>query len=208
MSDELPAEQVAYERWQPPSVDVPAGAAVGAMMTADRIEVLETAARKEGYEDGRREGLEAAQAEVAAKLDELQTLIRAIATPLAAVDEAVERELLTLAMTLARQIVRREMHLQPDEIVPVVREAVSALPATEGPVAIRLHPEDVELVREALGADTESDGWALRSDPELTRGDCIAECGLSQVDARLETRLNALFASQLMPAGSTRAENG
>lgn len=183
-----------YRRWQAPEVDVSADQEVGGLMTAERIETLEQAARADGYEAGYQEGLAAGQAEIARRVERLEGVLQALAQPLAERDDAVEQELLAIGTALARQLVRRELQAQPDEIVPVIREAIAALPAASGAIEVRLHPDDAELVREALSVDPEAAAWSLIPDPELARGDCRVISGLSQVDARLETRLGALFA--------------
>lgn len=183
-----------YRRWQAPEVDVSTDQEVGGLMTAERIETLEQAARADGYEAGYQEGLAAGQAEITRRVERLEGTLQALAQPLAECDEAVEQELLAIATALARQLVRRELQLQPDDIVPVIREAIAALPAASGTVEVRLHPDDAELVREALSIEPDAVAWSLTADPELTHGDCRVVSGLSEVDARLETRLGALFA--------------
>lgn len=191
------ADDARYERWQAPEVDIPDGAQVGALMTASRIEKLEQAAREEGYEVGYSEGLKAGEREIAERVNRLDSLAHTLARPLDGVDEAVERELLAIATALARQLVRRELQLQPDEIIPVIREAVAMLPHTAHKIEICLHPEDSELARSVLNVDPDGADWVLRPDPELIRGDCRVVSDLSEVDARLETRLTALFSNFL-----------
>jgi flagellar biosynthesis/type III secretory pathway protein FliH len=51
-----------------------------------------------------------------------------LAKPFEVLDAEVERELLTLAMALARQIVRRELKTDPTQIIGIIREAIAALP--------------------------------------------------------------------------------
>ena len=54
--------------------------------------------------------------------------------------QEVERELLTLAMALARQIVRRELKTDPTQIIGIIREAIAALPVAAREVRVHLHP--------------------------------------------------------------------
>lgn len=191
------ADEVQYERWQAPEVDLPDGAPVGALMTASRIEKLEQSAREEGYEIGYREGLAAGEHEIAQRVERLEGLLATLSRPLEGVDESVEEELLTVATTLATQLVRRQLQAQPDEIIPVIREAVAALPHNSHSIEVRLHPDDAELARSVLSVESGSANWVLQADPELVRGDCRVVSDLSEVDARLETRLTTLFSSFL-----------
>ena len=120
-----------------------------------------------------------------------------LAKPFEELDAEVERELLTLAMTLARQIVRRELKTDPTQIIGIVREAIAALPVAARDVRVHLHPEDAAVVRQNL-APTESErAWQLVEDPVMARGGCQITTATSRVDARLETRLGAIL-SELM----------
>ena len=120
-----------------------------------------------------------------------------LAKPFEELDAEVERELLTLAMALARQIVRRELKADPTQIIGIIREAIAALPVAARDVRVHLHPEDAAVVRQNL-APTESErAWQIVEDPVMARGGCQVTTATSRVDARLETRLGAIL-SELM----------
>ncbi len=187
----VPGEAVpGCERWQVPEVG-PGGP------TARQLEELQRAAWEEGFAAGRREGLERGEAEVRARVAALERVLDALAAPLAEVDEAVERELVALAVAMARQIVRRELRTDPGEVVAAVREALAALPAGAREVRVVLHPEDAALVRERLAGGEEGRAWTIEEDPTLTRGGCRVLTSTSEVDATLERRLGAVVARVL-----------
>jgi flagellar assembly protein FliH len=178
-------------------MDAPRDAPVAELLTAERIQELEASVRAEAWEAGFREGLTSGAAEIRERGRRLEALIAALAAPLAELDETVEAELVALAIALARKVVRRQFQLQPDEIVPVVREAVAALPAGARSIQVRLHPDDRALVAEALSLDEGSGSWTLKDDPELSRGDCRIVAEHSEIDAKLESRMAAMFAAVL-----------
>lgn len=165
--------------------------------TARQLEALQKAAWEEGYAAGRREGLERGAAEVRARVASLEWVLDALAAPLQAVDEAVEQELVALAVAVARQIIRRELRTDPGEVVAAVREALAALPSAARDVRIVLHPEDAAIVREALSLPEGERRWRLEEDPSLTRGGCRVLSETSLVDATLERRLGAVIARVL-----------
>ena len=155
-----------------------------------------------GYEAGVTEGREAAEAERQQYADaaaHLEAITAAFARPLEQLDESVEEQLLAVIDAAARQLVRRELHHQPDEVVAVVREALAELPSQAQSYELHLHPEDAGLVREALGVreDDAERQWELVEDPGLTRGGCRVESEFTRVDATLERRLAALSARLL-----------
>lgn len=201
----ISAEQLtAYERWELPSVGRQR-ASVEALEsqlpqppTAEEIEAIQQEAWQEGFEQGRQEGLQAGQQLIDEAVARLSQMFDALAEPLAAVDERVEEELLQLALSLARQVVYRELQSDPNEIIGVVREAIRALPSSHGHLRIQVNPEDAALLREHLHTEVdEHANWSLVEDPALSRGGCRASSEQSQVDATLESRIDAL-ATRLM----------
>jgi flagellar assembly protein FliH len=153
--------------------------------------------RTEGLEQGRKKGLEDGRAELDLKIHKLQDLIGLLVEPLKKLDLEVEEELVALAVSIARQLVRRELKTENDQIVAVVRESVRALPAYARKVKISIHPDDAELVRSALHVDDAKAKWELQEDPLLTRGGCRVDTETSRIDATVENRLNQVIAAVL-----------
>lgn len=206
----IPEEQLAgFQRWDEPAVDSPAkprgqSPRDAGLLTAERIERIEEQAREEGFEAGRQEGLAAARAEIDARAAMLDRLMGNLAAPLEQVDEEVEQELVALALAVTRQLVRRELRSDPGQIVAVVREAMAVLPSSARSVELRLHPEDATLVREVMRVGEDEPRWRIVEDPVLSRGGCKVNTETTQVDATLESRLNAVVAQVL---GGERGED-
>jgi flagellar assembly protein FliH len=181
--------------WTAPDMNSPA--VNQRLPTVSGLVDLQEEAYKEAFDQGLAEGRKAGQVEVRAQVDKLAAMFHDLARPFEVLDAEVERELLTLAMALARQIVRRELKTDPTQIIGIVRDAIAALPVTARDVRVHLHPEDAAVVREHL-APTESErAWTLVEDPVMARGGCQITTTTSRIDARLETRLAAIL-SELM----------
>ncbi len=173
--------------------------------TAEEIEAIQRQAWEEGYERGRREGLAAAERESAERIRALDNLLSQMARPLDELDDRVEEELVTLAMAVARQLIRREIKADPGQIVGVIREGVALLPVAEGDIQLELHPDDAALVRELLHLDErEAPAWRIVEDPTLTRGGCRILNATSRIDATLENRIQQVVAAVL---GGERQED-
>jgi flagellar assembly protein FliH len=185
----------AFERWLPPEVGEPAptpepGAEPAvAQPTVRELEEIQQQAREEGYAAGHAEGMAAARDVINERISRLDALLDAAARPLRSMDELVELELARLAMTVARQVVAHELRSSPDLVVEAVRQAALALPSSTGSLRVRLHADDLALMR-SLGAAEAN--WQLVADPTLQRGDCLLESERSRLDARVETRLAAV----------------
>jgi flagellar assembly protein FliH len=181
--------------WTAPDMNSPA--VNQRLPTVSGLADLQEEAYKEAFDQGLAEGRKAGQVEVRAQVEKLAAMFQDLAKPFEVLDAEVERELLTLAMALARQIVRRELKTDPTQIIGIVRDAIAALPVTARDVRVHLHPEDAAVVREHL-APTESErAWTLVEDPVMARGGCQITTTTSRIDARLETRLAAIL-SELM----------
>lgn len=203
--------EAAYRAWRVPEVEnLRAGRGSGeerpkparpvAPMDAAQIEQ----ARKEGFEQGREEGLRAGRQEIRTQVQRLEQLLLALQQPFVELDAAVEEQLSRLAMLVARHLVRRELKADPGQVIAVVREALAALPITSRTVRLHLHPEDAALVREAFSLNEEEAHIQVLDDPVQSRGGCRVQTDNSQIDASVETRLNALIAQVL---GGEREED-
>jgi len=170
-------------------------------VTAGVLADLQAEAYNEAFQQGLRDGATAGRENVRVQVERIDQLFTDLARPLAEVDESVQRELLALAMALARQIVRRELRQDPTQIIGIVREAIGQLPIAVRDVRVQLHPEDAAIVREHLAPVENERAWALVEDPMMMRGGCQVVSSSSRIDARLESRLGALL-SELM--GSER----
>lgn len=150
---------------------------------------------REGKEKGEAEGRACADQALAVEVGYLRQLMAALTEPLKQLDDQVEEELVTLAMTVARNLIRRELKTDPGQIVAVVREALALLPVAKRSVTLVLHPADAELVRKALHLDQAKVSWQIVEDPTLSRGDLRVETEVSRIDATVESRLSAVIAA-------------
>jgi flagellar assembly protein FliH len=188
-----PAGTVAL--WTVPDMESPA--AQPRMATAGGLADLQAEAHKEAFEQGLAEGREAGHAEVRAQVERLAGMFYDLAKPFEALDAEVERELLTLAMALARQIVRRELKTDPTQIIGIIREAIAALPVATRDVRVHLHPEDAAVVKQHLSPTENERAWTIIEDPVMARGGCQITTATSRIDARLETRLGSILSELL-----------
>jgi flagellar assembly protein FliH len=195
------AAAAAAERWPLPSV---AGPIVGARRDrADddgAADAGSAAERARGYAAG----LEAARAETQRLTSELETRVKhldsvlaGLARPLAELDEDVTRQLVVLALCIAKQLARREIKANPAEIIGLIRESIGRLPASAREVRVHLHPEDAAVVREHLSAPAAELAWTLVEDPTQSRGGCLVRSESSQIDARFESRVAAVVSALL-----------
>ncbi|MFT7413918.1 MAG: flagellar assembly protein FliH [Methylophagaceae bacterium] len=198
-SEELSA---AYQRWQAPKMVSVSDAEdeTQKFFTVEDIEALQKDAEEEGYKAGfefgraagNKAGLAAGQQQVNQQLDYLKQIMTSLNTPLLELDQQIETDLIALVSTMTRQLVRRELKLQPDHVIGAVRAAIAVLPINDRKLKIFLHPQDIELVKKGLSLEDDG-GWNWVEDPLLTRGGVRLETLDTTVDATVEARLNSII---------------
>lgn len=199
----------AYERWEMPAVEEESPVQEE-LVTAAEIEEIQQLAYTEGYaqgyeigvEQGHKDGFEGGHAKLEKLLTEriqrLDSVLTFISEPLSNLDEQVVSQLSDMSILISRQLIRRELHTDPGQVIAAVREAMTALPVNTRDTRIFLHPDDAVLVREVFSISEEREqSWKLIEDPSLTRGGCRIEAENSKIDATVENRMNQVVASLL-----------
>jgi flagellar assembly protein FliH len=191
-------------RWDLPSVSGNTVQARRAGRTVSELEEVEQRAYQEAYEKGHEAGLAAARIEseqmlsqLEAQAARLEAVLGTLTQPLRELESQVEEQLIRLAMTIARQLVRRELRLDPAQVIAIIRETVALLPAAAREVRVHLHPEDASVVRDRLATPGAERAWTIVEDPVMTRGGCRVTTENAQIDARLETRINTVVSAIL-----------
>ena len=93
-------------------------------------------AYEKSYAKGYMEGLSQGQNEINTQLQYLQSIMATLAMPLPNFDEQLVDEMVQLSMSVVKQLIRRELKTSPDEIVAVIKKAISLLPSASAGVKI------------------------------------------------------------------------
>jgi len=135
------------------------------------------------------------EAEAEAALEPLRAeLSRSIAEAGRLRDEitaSVEHEMVQLALEIAKKVVHREVTVDREIVVSLARVSLIRLHGRAA-ATIHLHPDDYQYVsalREKLGA---GNAIELTADPLITRGGCLIETDLGDVDARIEQQFSEI----------------
>jgi flagellar assembly protein FliH len=191
--------EIVVQPWSAPAIG-----AAGSPQPLRRPQDMQAGERRvwqEAEVAGRAAGLAAARAEIDAgqrqlahTIRTLESALQALSRPLAQVDDAVHTQIATLAVALARSLLRRELRVDPAQVIAIVRDTVALLPVSARGVRVLLHPEDAALVRERLNVAGPEQAWSVVDDPVLSRGDCRVHTEFAEIDARIDTRLNEAMA--------------
>jgi flagellar assembly protein FliH len=191
-------QQTAYQRWEmsaftdentgSSSVRKPKTTSAAASSISGALESV----RKEAYTKGMQEGFAVGMAkakEYAAK-DHAQFLSIAAAfeNALEMADQKIEEDILTLALDVAKLMLKTKINIDPEVILPVVRDAIHYLPQVQKPARIIVHHEDARILRDQLGEELSEQAWQIQEDNNIERGGCLVETGENQIDATNEMR--------------------
>jgi len=188
-------EQQKAQRWQYPDVGHSSESKKGGIgiLTAEKLEAIQKQAYQQAYNEGYAEGFNKGHQEgkqtLSAMHQQLNEAISLVQQPLRDLDQAVLNQIFELVVSIARQLVKREIKTDPGEIVAVIRDAIKLLPVSSNKINIALHPEDNALLKELFKSSQEAEQWRLIDDISLQRGDCKVTTNISSIDASLENRL-------------------
>lgn len=162
-------------------------------LTADQqahLAALERDAFTKGYAQGERAGLEAGGKRAEAMLRRVAHTLEELSNLRKALMQQSERQMVQLALTLARRIVDREVTLDPELIAAMAHIGIKKL-GTSNPATIRLHPEDYTVVAR------DGERWSgaqvtVVPDPAIARGGCFVESDFGCIDASLDRQFEEL----------------
>lgn len=206
----------AIERWSLPHVEGPIigrpvddkkAAAVAAAAAEAIARLAREEAEKRGYDAGMAQARREMQGRIAdmdERVKRIDALLQFMARPLTDLDSQVESMLLQLALTVGKQLARRELRVDPTQVIAIIRESLEQLPAAARQIRVHLHPEDATIVRERLKEPTNERAWTIVEDPTQGRGGCVVRAENSQIDARFESRISTVIANAL---GDERAHD-
>jgi flagellar assembly protein FliH len=193
------------ERWSLPHVEGNViGRPIDERKAAAAAEAIARVAREQSEARGYEAGMAKAKAEMDkriadldARVQRLDDVLNFISHPLQELDAEVEKSLLQLTLTIGKQLARRELRIDPAQVIAIIRESLQELPTAARDVRVHLHPDDASTVRERLTAPSNERAWTIVEDPAMSRGGCIVRTETSRIDARLESRINTLIANAL-----------
>jgi flagellar assembly protein FliH len=150
--------------------------------------------RGEGREEGRQQGLEAGRQEALARFERLagpvNELVEGLKQMQADYQTAMRKEVIELVAKVARQVIRKEIQMEPMQLLSLVDEALSTMPRVGADeVVVYLNPEDLERIIELEPAQAER--WNLWADDKLEPGECRVKAGNREADAGCSQRLAA-----------------
>lgn len=179
---------------------------VQAKVLGERVAQLEAAlqrdvvhARECALREGEMAGRDQARAELQPVIERLNKSLAEIAGIRARIRSESERELVDLALCIARRILRRELSVDPDAVQGLVRAALDKVQGREIR-RVRVHPDFLVVVRRQLELTGIMAVAEVAADPGLHPGDVVVETRVGDLDASIDSQLKEIergFADRL-----------
>lgn len=163
-----------------------------------RIAELERDAKsreQRAWSEGHQKGEADAIAREGAKVESAVTRLANAAVEVGAARKKLRREAeedcVKLAVAVARRVLRRELAIDPEALLGIIKAALARLEGREVD-RLRLHPDDAELVEGAVKAMPGRSSLQIVADAALESGACILETSRGGLDASVETQLREI----------------
>jgi flagellar assembly protein FliH len=162
---------------------------------------IERDAFGQGFAQGERAGAEAAAARAEAVLQRLKQTVGELQSLRAEMIHKTERQVVELAIAMARRIVHREITLDRELLTAMARVALDRLGESAN-ATIRLHPDDYAAT---AGSQQEQNTGVVRvvADPMVRRGGCMVHSEFGLIDVSADAQIQEL-ATALLGTDSTR----
>jgi flagellar biosynthesis/type III secretory pathway protein FliH len=151
------------------------------------------------YEQGVRQGEEAARQTLTTQLSPVLNAFQQATTEIAYLRVAVlrqaEEDIVTLAFQLAHKIIQREVQEHREVLATTLKRALAHV-VEQDQVVVRVHPDDLHYVteiKEELGqARGDIKTLMVQGNASVGRGGCLVESSLGTIDARIEAQFDEL----------------
>jgi len=157
-----------------------------------------------GFAEGQRAGVAATQQETAALAKKLAATLDDLMRVRNEMIRHTEKQMVQLALAVARRVVHREVSLDPQVLMTMMRVALERV-SDAARVTVRLNPADHQSVTAALKDSAASDQVTLAADGRVPRGGCRVESEYGDVDAGVDAQIQEIARALLGGDGSTRA---
>jgi len=164
---------------------------------------LNEQAYQRGFADGREKGIidtentwcALAEKKIEPLLISLQEVLLQLNNIRKETYRKIEKEVVELALAIAKQVICQEITIDKEIVVCVAREALAKV-EDPGRIKIKMSPSDLRFINETqsqLSSLVENfENVTLEAAESIQNGGCIIETDLGEIDARIEKQLQAV----------------
>jgi len=160
----------------------------------ERIKITKKEAYDRGLSEGIRKGIDQEKKNLSQTLESVTKLINDLKILKDEFFENYEKEIIDLIFLIAKKVIHREVDINREIIVSVLRDTIKDVRDKEG-IKIRLNPKDYHYIMET-SPDFLSKFCDMKNtlieDEEIKQGGAMIETRSGGIDARLDRQLNKI----------------
>jgi flagellar assembly protein FliH len=161
----------------------------------EQAAALTTAAYEQGFRQGEEAACQALTAQLSPVLSAFQQATTEIAHLRTTVLQQAEEDIITLAFQLARKIIQYEALEHREVLAATLTRALQHV-VEQDQIVVRVHPDDwndAMEIKATLGHTRgDSNMLTVQGDTSIGRGGCLIESSLGTIDARIEAQFEEL----------------
>jgi len=146
-------------------------------------------AYRSGLKDGEGAATQKMTEQMRARVEQLSRSIEQLALHRTKIQREAEPELVRLSLAIARRILRRELTVDPESLLGLLKAGLEKVESSELH-RVRVHPEHAPVLVKLLEGSARA--VAISADPALPVGGVVFETSRGSLDAGLETQLREI----------------
>ena len=166
--------------------------------------------RAQGDQEGYTRGLAEGQAQSHDEIVRFQSMLEALGQRWSDLFKTADRDMTELAMAIARNVVGGLVEGHKEVVLDAVQDCLGHV-QDRARVVIRVHPDDLELVRnhrEEWQREFEQiESLLIEADDTIGQGGCLVETPSGDIDAQIESRLDKLKIALMEAVQNAPAEH-
>lgn len=159
------------------------------------ISALKKAVEEEAWQKGYEDGLNAAQSEYAALLQEAENIKIQAGQDYEKILESIENDTVDVILEIARKVVCTEISINKEDILYLIKQAFEKCSNKEG-IVLRVSQHDYSYVMDNIDALRSmiqgSPEFEVKKDTSLNEGDCLVETLFGTIDAGVQTKIKKI----------------
>jgi flagellar assembly protein FliH len=160
-----------------------------------KADAIVQGARDKAVEEGRGEGFKKGEEEVKRLIERTHAIINAAIDNKKDIIENTEEQLVGLVLLISKKVIKVISETEKKVVIENVKEALKKL-GKETEIAIKVNTKDLDLTtknkRNFISMVESLERVRVEEDDRITRGGCIIETSLGDIDARIQTQLQVI----------------
>jgi flagellar assembly protein FliH len=189
------AEQSANANFHPEASAADAGVVLRLQSRIEQLEREMEQRTRQAYQQGHAAGEQTGAQAAAARLDPVYARLARTVEELACLRRRVrvesEEDAVRLSVAIARRVLHRELAVDPDALLGIVKAAFEKIDAREVH-RVRLHPEDAPVLQKHFEKTAMPVRIEILADPSLERGSAVFETSRGTLDASVSAQLGEI----------------